>query len=189
VTTREIADAVGKAERTVHNWVARVSERNAEVSEKVAQAKSSSVAADYSLDETIEIIETGMGRNAAEIYRQNAVHTGQNARSTPVHQSVDVLHVMSKMMEMMVVLTDKVASIQAPSRQLMLEAPIAHMSLMGFIRSRGEKSPDIETLKRIGAALSARCRERNLTITKIPDERYGTVNGYPMEALEEYFTL
>jgi len=79
-------------------------------------------------------------------------------------------------------------SAQQP-RQLMLEAPITHMSLMGFIRSRGEKSPDIETLKRIGAALSARCRERNLTITKIPDERYGTVNGYPMEALEEYFTL
>ena len=191
MTTREIADAVNKTERTVQNWVARVSERNAEVADK-SSVSNSTHPADYDLDETIAIIETGMGKNAAEIYRQNATYGRSNfAHGRSDVQVIDYMKLAEIIAATVGAVMDRAISrISAQqTRQLMLEAPISHMSLVGFIRSKGEKAPDIETLKRIGASLSARCRERGMTITKIPDERYGAVNGYPMEALEEYFTL
>jgi hypothetical protein len=185
VTTREIADAVGKPERTVRGWANKMAAKSAAMAAKLA-ASNSTHPADYDLDEAIEIIGAGLGRNAAEVYRQNAVHEVQL-----VPEPVDYMKLAEIIAATVGAVIDRAITrmVTQQPRQLMLEAPITHMSLMGFIRSRGEKSPDIETLKRIGAALSARCRDRNLTITKIPDERYGTVNGYPMEALEEYFTL
>jgi len=72
MTTKQIAKAVNKTERSVHNWVKKLSEKNAEVSEKIAEARKTSKPADYDLNETIEIIEIGLGKNAAMIYKQNA---------------------------------------------------------------------------------------------------------------------
>ena len=72
MNVKEIAQAVGKTERTVHNWIEKVSAKIAQVSEKVAQAKATSKPADYTIDETIAIIEQGMGKNAAAIFRENA---------------------------------------------------------------------------------------------------------------------
>ena len=38
MTVREISDAVGKKERTVHNWVLKTSAKNAEIYAKIAEA-------------------------------------------------------------------------------------------------------------------------------------------------------
>ena len=74
MTTKEIAEAVGKDERTVARWVSRVSDKMPEVSDKVSKAKATSKAADYNLDETCAIIEIGLGKNAASLFRENAKH-------------------------------------------------------------------------------------------------------------------
>ena len=62
MTTKQIAKAVNKTERSVHNWVKKLSEKNAEVSEKIAEARKTSKPADYDLNETIEIIEIGLSK-------------------------------------------------------------------------------------------------------------------------------
>ena len=72
MTVREIAQAVGKDERSVARWVSSLSDKMTEISDKVSKAKATSKAADYSLFETCAIIEEGMGKAAASIYRANA---------------------------------------------------------------------------------------------------------------------
>ena len=71
MTTKEIAEAVGKTERSVRNWVAKVAENFSAVAEK-SSASTSTNPADYNLEETCLIIETGMGKNAADLYRMSA---------------------------------------------------------------------------------------------------------------------
>ena len=71
MTTKEIAEAVGKTERGVRNWVNRLAENNALVKEKLS-ASSPMKPANYDLDETCAIIEQGMGKNAAGLFRENA---------------------------------------------------------------------------------------------------------------------
>jgi hypothetical protein len=71
MTTKEIAEAVGKTERSVRNWVSKVAEKSSAMTEK-SSASTSTYPADYTLDETCEIIAAGMGANAAGIFRANA---------------------------------------------------------------------------------------------------------------------
>ena len=84
MTTKQIAAATDKSERSVQRWVERVlndkmslngekmSLRNT-VREKAANS-SPEKPADYDFSETLLIIETGLGKNAAGIYRANAEH-------------------------------------------------------------------------------------------------------------------
>jgi len=71
MTTKEIAQAVGKTERSVQGWAKKTGEKISSVGEKISSAGHGK-AADFDLDETLAIIETGMGKNAADIYRMNA---------------------------------------------------------------------------------------------------------------------
>jgi hypothetical protein len=70
--TREIAETVGKTERCVQGWAKRTGENISSISAKIASVQKTGISAEYTLDETIAIIETGMGKNASAIYRQNA---------------------------------------------------------------------------------------------------------------------
>jgi len=71
MTTKQIADAVNKKERTVQGWARKAGEKIASVGEKIASAGHGR-SADYTLEETCAIIETGMGRNAADLFRMSA---------------------------------------------------------------------------------------------------------------------
>ena len=72
MTTKQIAQAVGKDERTVARWVSVVSDKMSEVSDKVSKAKATSKPADYTLAEACQIIEQGMGLEVAATFRTNA---------------------------------------------------------------------------------------------------------------------
>jgi len=63
MTTKEIAEAVGKTERSVRNWVSKVAEKSSAMTEK-SSASTSTYPADYTLDETCEIIVPGCSRSA-----------------------------------------------------------------------------------------------------------------------------
>ena len=71
MNTKEIALAVNKTERSVRNWAKKVAEKNSVVAEKIS-ASSPMNPADYDLEETLMIIETGLGKNAAALYEVNA---------------------------------------------------------------------------------------------------------------------
>jgi hypothetical protein len=78
MTTKDIAEAVGKDERTVQRWVSKASDKMSLVSDKMSSSTSMHPA-DYDLDETCAIIEAGMGANAAAVYRANAQSSAPSA--------------------------------------------------------------------------------------------------------------
>ena len=71
MTTKEIANATGKTERTVRNWVTKATKVSSVIEEK-SSVSSPMNPADYDLDETCIIIANGLGANAASVYRMNA---------------------------------------------------------------------------------------------------------------------
>jgi hypothetical protein len=98
MTVKEIAAAVGKSEDSVQRWIKKIldqpqnavgiNEKNSLTSEKIslvnsikekAGSKDGIHPADYTFEETLLIIEVGMGKNAAGVYRASAVNsTAQN---------------------------------------------------------------------------------------------------------------
>jgi hypothetical protein len=74
MTVKEIAQAVGRESRAVQNWVSLVSAKNAQVFAKIAEARKTSKPADYTLAEVCDIIEAGLGKAAADVYRTNAAN-------------------------------------------------------------------------------------------------------------------
>ena len=82
MTVKEIADAVGKSERSVQRWIEKTTtEKISVVNDKMslvnsikskAGSKDSVHPADYDLDEALLIIEAGLGKNAAGVFRANA---------------------------------------------------------------------------------------------------------------------
>jgi hypothetical protein len=63
MTTREIAEAVGRKDRAVQNWIKIMGAKNASINAKNASS-TSTYPADYDLEETCAIIETGMVNNS-----------------------------------------------------------------------------------------------------------------------------
>lgn len=72
MTTKQIAAYIGKPDQTVKNWVKRASSKMDQLRSKMDQATNEKKPANYDLEETIAIIEVGMGANAAAMYRANA---------------------------------------------------------------------------------------------------------------------
>lgn len=73
MTTKQIAEAVGQTDRSVRNWVRALAEKSSAIAEKLA-ASSPAKPADYTLAESCHIIEEGLGKAAADVYRTNAVN-------------------------------------------------------------------------------------------------------------------
>jgi hypothetical protein len=69
MTTKEIAEVVGKKERTVHGWIKTISAKNAQISAKIAEARATSKPADYTQEETLAIIKEGMGEVPVGVYK------------------------------------------------------------------------------------------------------------------------
>ena len=89
MTTKQLAETLGKPEKTVRTWAAKASAKTAEASAKLAEAqRSGGTPADWTLDETLDIIEQGMGKNAADIFRMNAIQSAQRERGTELTQNV-----------------------------------------------------------------------------------------------------
>lgn len=68
---KEIALAVNKTERSVQRWVKKLSDKVSSINDKMS-VSSPMIPADFDLEETLLIIETGLGKNAAALYEVNA---------------------------------------------------------------------------------------------------------------------
>jgi hypothetical protein len=79
VTTKQIAQAVNKDITTVQRWIKRLDGKMQSIDGKM-QSSTSARPADFDLVETCAIIEIGLGKNAADLYRMNA-------RGIPASQS------------------------------------------------------------------------------------------------------
>lgn len=73
MTTKGIAEFLGKPESTVRRWANKASLKMPSASLKLIEAqKSGGKPAEWDEDETCQIIEIGLGKNAADLYRMNA---------------------------------------------------------------------------------------------------------------------
>lgn len=71
MTAQQIAEAVGKDARTVQRWIENIKIKVPKIGTKLASS-SPSKPADYELNETIEIIKSGMGIQVASVFALNA---------------------------------------------------------------------------------------------------------------------
>ena len=183
MTVKEIAEAVGKDERSIQRWIKKIAEESSVINDK-ASSSSPMNPADYELDETIEIIRVGLGVNAAEMFRMNAY--GHNARNVPVKQEEDMMNFMKAMMNQQQQFMTAVLSKLDVPRQI--EAPHQdYYSLVGYCGVKGIKTK-VSELSGIGMTLRKMTIAAGLELRAIPDERWGKVNSYPIMILDEYFT-
>lgn len=90
MTVQEIAGAVGKDERSIRRWVHRAADKMSAIADKMS-ASSPMRPAQYTLEETLLIIETGMGKNAAAVWAQAATQTTRPAITPELVQEVTLL--------------------------------------------------------------------------------------------------
>lgn len=62
----------------------------------------------------------------------------------------------------------------------------SYLSVLGYMKYNGMENMNVDT-NHLGRVASKICRERNVEPAKIKDRRFGFVNGYPYEILEEVF--
>jgi len=185
VTTKEIADAVNRSDRSVRNWIKRVAENNAVMAEKMA-ASTSTNPADFTLDETIAIIRKGLGVNAADLFAENAI---SKTHDVPQSEPFDYEKLA---MLIATAVTTAIASVAgvAKEQQLQIEAPLTHQTLLGYCNAHEiDDADNTNRLRSHGLVLRGICTQRRLGIKRIAHERYGTVNSYPVEVLDEYFSI
>lgn len=72
MNVKEIAQTVNKDERSVRRWVKKASDKMSGLTDKMSDAEKTKKPADYTFEETIAIIESGLGKNAALIWKTNA---------------------------------------------------------------------------------------------------------------------
>jgi hypothetical protein len=88
MTTKEIAEATGKDVSTVQRWIKKMNGKMQSIDGKM-QSSNSTNPADFDLTETIAIIENGMGKNAAALYRMSAAKQPlQNDKVLPQNAEV-----------------------------------------------------------------------------------------------------
>ena len=188
MTIKELADFTGKEQRTIRRWIQKASDRMSSLTEKTKEAFRTKCPMDLTIDEIEAILTAGsMSKDAVSIIMDNA-----KSKNLPT-QSVEVNYeAIGKMIGMAVSAAlipvvdrlDKMSS--AP--QLQIEAPKQdYFSLIAYCSLN--KIPAVNSeLKKMGMDLRKIAISRGKELHKIPDERYGQVNSYPVEILEEYFS-
>jgi hypothetical protein len=177
MTTKQIAQAVGKAERTVHGWVAKASARFAQISVKVAEAKATSKPADYTLDESVQIIEIGMGKNAASLFRENG-ERGDGA--------LDRMDRLESMVEKMCGLVATI--VQTVSRPALPDIVQDYFTIKGYAGKLGQSVTYSEAVA-LGREARRISLAHGVAIRKADDERFGVVNSYSVDILRQVFEV
>lgn len=129
MTTKEIAGATGKDVSTVQRWIKKMNGKMQSIDGKM-QSSNSTNPADFDLPETIAIIESGMGKNAANLYRmsatkqhlQNDKAPTQNAEVAQLGAMVANLAIMmQESMKMMLSQQNQITAILSQKTQLSIE--------------------------------------------------------------------
>jgi len=90
MNTKEIASAVNKTERSVQRWVKKAGDKMSSISDKMSSSTSTKPS-DFDLDETLLIIETGLGKNAAAVYASNAKNIQKPSESLLSQKEIEMI--------------------------------------------------------------------------------------------------
>lgn len=83
MTIKEIAAATARPEKTARKWISKASLKKTSIILKTEEAFLGKKPADYDLEETLAIIEIGLGKNAAALFRQNAQYFAEKKSLVP----------------------------------------------------------------------------------------------------------
>jgi len=182
MTTNEIAKAVGKDETAARRWARKLAGESPAVAAKIA-ASSSAHPADYDIEETCLIIETGLGKNAADLYRMSA---GINAPTTDAR--IDRLESMVEKLCIAVATIPQTINAIAGNHAKQIEFVQDYYSIKGYASKLGHQIAFSEALN-IGRAAGKISRDRGIEIRKVDDEAFGQVNSYHVDVLREVFQI
>lgn len=184
MTTTQISLAVNKDVRTVRRWVAKLTDKVSSIADKVSSSSPMNPA-DFNLEETLEIIKKGLGVNAADLFAENA---RAKANIAPKNEVLDYEKLATLIATAVTTALASVAGV-AKEQQLQIEAPITHMSLSGYCRVHEIDYDNTNWLRSKAIVIKGICWERGLVVEKVPDDRWGTVNSYPISVLDDYFGI
>lgn len=62
-----------------------------------------------------------------------------------------------------------------------------YISIVGWLRARGRKAPSLGIRATMGREATAECKRIGCAVGTVPDDRFGVVNTYPADLLDELF--
>lgn len=65
-------------------------------------------------------------------------------------------------------------------------ADTGYMTVLAYCKAKDIQAP-LSATQAAGKAITKTCKSLSITIGRVPDERWGVVNSYPVELLDEYF--
>jgi hypothetical protein len=186
MTVSQIADAAGCSDNTVRKLANNMF--------PLKKASKRGVAKRYNEDECFSIMDKLPKRNNVE------VNSEVNTDLAPLDNSSTAVMQMFKMMMdqnnkqqeqnqmFMTAVLGEIKNISKPA-SLQIEQPKQdYYSLLAYCNVKKIKVTHSESIMH-GKHLKKVCSEKNVELRTIPDERWGKVNSYPAEVLEEYFTI
>ncbi len=178
MTIRQIADAAGCHIDTVRK-VARPLFPE-------VKAKGRGQAIEYNKDQSVEIMERLPKRNMVNTDPLNNQVVPIDNSSTAVMLTM-MQEVMKQNQQFMAAVLGEIKNLS--NQPLQLEQPKQdYYSLLAFCSIKKIKVTHSESIMH-GKHLKKVCSEKGVELRAIPDERWGKVNSYPVEILEEYFTI
>jgi len=190
MTIKDLATFTGKTERTIQNWVQKSNEVFSEINEKISLVKGQET--NLTIDQVETILNHGtMSKDAVNILMQNA--RNQQLQLIDNNPMTAMLTFMAKMQEQqqqfMTAVLGEIKNISKVSNQLQITAPKEdYFSLLAYCSLHNIKTNRSE-LALHGKELRKLTLDKNMDLKKIPDERWGSVNSYPVEVLNEYFAV
>lgn len=192
MNTKEIAQAVAKDERSVRRWARKAADKVTAIADKMT-ASSSTHPADFDFEETIAIIEAGMGKNAAYMFRQNAFPKDKGSPSpngkVGYVTKMDIVEIISAIMAQVVpMITSQVTAQIGATARPQIEYRPEYFSILAFSNQNGIKM-GMADMRAMGVECARISREKDIPVRKLPDERFGSVNAYHIEVLKDVFAL
>ena len=187
----EVANFVGRDLRTVRRWIAKAGDN---VSKAPHDTMSQGIPHNYTLDEVESILNaSSLSKDAVLILMGNA-REKENVSNLPAvidDRQVDIMTrsmataIQSVMVPMFKVLVDEMKTANVKP----ITAPVEdYYSLLAYCSLHSIKTNRSE-LAVHGRALRIMTIGASLELRKIHDERWGQVNSYPVEILDDYFTV
>lgn len=189
MTIKELAEFTGKTERTIRNWLSKADDVKPVPHEIISQG----IPHDYSIDEIESILNAGsMSKDAVRILMENARKPVASLEVQTAPNQMDVLFAFMERQQqvnqqfMTAVLSELKGFRNQP---LQIEQPKQdYYSLIAYCSLNKIKTNSSE-LRKMGMDLRKLAKANDKELHKIPDERYGQVNSYPVEILDEYFSV
>ena len=188
VSARELHQFLGNTDN-VNTWFKRQSERAMLVeNEDFISVAFLQPSGQNAIDYAISI------NSAKEIAMLNGGDKGKQARL----YFIECEKQLTKPMSQIDILVQSVQLLQEQSKRIdnveaqlleiknkpQINAPIEHFSIMGYCRNI-HKQISIEEAKTYGAKCRKMCNELGMVIGKVPDPRFGSVNTYPLDVLNQ----